>query len=65
MSASLCGGDVGIPDRIWVLTWYRDPVRGQCQAGSLTGAVASKVTGAPRFPQNGWKSFEECKGIRA
>ena len=20
--------------------------------------------GAQRFPQNGWKSFEECKGIR-
>jgi hypothetical protein len=29
------------PDRIGVLTWYRDPVWGQCQVGSLTGAVAS------------------------
>ena len=38
----------------------------QCQAGSLTGAVASLKGngGAQRFPQNGWKSFIECKGIR-
>ena len=38
----------------------------QCQMGSLTGAVASsKVTEAPKgSPQNGWKSFEECKGRR-
>ena len=25
-----------------VLTWYRDPVQGHCQLGSLTGAVASQ-----------------------
>ena len=25
----------------WNLTSYRYPVRGQCQVGSLTGAVAS------------------------
>ena len=31
----------------WNLTSYRYPVRGQCQVGSLTGAVASqKVTEA-------------------
>jgi hypothetical protein len=31
-----------------VLTCYRDPVEGQFQAGSLTGAVASqRVTEAP------------------
>ena len=30
------------PDRAVVLTWARDPGRGQCQAGSLTGAVASQ-----------------------
>ena len=23
-----------------------------------------KKAGAQRFPQNGWKSFAECKGIR-
>ena len=34
--------------------------------GSLTGAVASLKSngGAQRFPQNGWKSFAECKGTR-
>ena len=31
------------PDRAVVLTWARDPGRGQCQAGSLTGAVASQT----------------------
>ena len=37
------------PCNIGVLTSYRDPVMGQCQAGSLTGAVASqKVTEAPK-----------------
>ena len=25
-----------------VLTWYREQVRGECQVGSLTGAVASQ-----------------------
>ena len=34
---------------IEVLTTYRDPVLGQCQVGSLTGAVASqRVTEAPK-----------------
>ena len=31
------------PDRAVVLTWARDPGRGQCQVGSLTGAVASQT----------------------
>ena len=30
------------PDCVEVLTWAREPGRGQCQAGSLTGAVASQ-----------------------
>ena len=48
------------------LTRGREPVWGQCQVGSLTGAVASeRVSEAlKRFPQNGWKPFEECKGRR-
>ena len=47
------------------LTRGREPVWGQCQVGSLTGAVASEmVSEAPGFPQNGWKPFEECKGRR-
>ena len=48
------------------LTSSRDPAGGQCQVGSLTGAVASErgIGGAQRFPQNGRKPFEECKGRR-
>ncbi len=48
-----------------VLTWARDPGQGQCLAGSLTGGRLPKSNGgAQRFPQRGWKSREECKGIR-
>ena len=37
------------PAYIGALTRDRDPVRGQCQVGSLTGAVASqRVTEAPK-----------------
>ena len=37
------------PCSVGVLTLRREPARGQCQAGSLTGAVASKrVTEAPK-----------------
>ncbi|EGL81406.1 hypothetical protein CathTA2_0066 [Caldalkalibacillus thermarum TA2.A1] len=37
------------PGGIEILTRGRDPVGGQCQVGSLTGAVASqKVTEAPK-----------------
>ena len=37
------------PDGVDLLTQDRDPVRRQCQAGSLTGAVASqRVTEAPK-----------------
>ena len=47
------------------LTRGREPVWGQCQVGSLTGASLRKgIGGAQRFPQNGWKPFEECKGRR-
>ena len=37
------------PCSVGVLTLHREPVRGQCQVDSLTGAVASKrVTEAPK-----------------
>ena len=37
------------PCNVEVLTVRRDPVSGQCLAGSLTGAVASqRVTEAPK-----------------
>ena len=28
------------------------------------GRLLKSNGGAQRFPQNGWKSFDECKGIR-
>ena len=28
------------------------------------GRLRKGIGGAQRFPQNGWKPFEECKGIR-
>ena len=37
------------PDQVLALTVGRDPATGQCQVGSLTGAVASeRVTEAPK-----------------
>ena len=37
------------PFKVRILTLYRNPVQGQCQVGSLTGAVASsRVTEAPK-----------------
>ena len=52
------------PCSIGFLTSRRDPAVGQCQTGSLTGAVSKVIGGAQRFPQNGRKPFEECKGRR-
>ena len=48
--ASHTGAAVGIPPlQYWVLTSRRDPAVGQCQTGSLTGAVASeRVSEAPK-----------------
>ena len=28
------------------------------------GRLRKSIGGAQRFPQNGWKPFKECKGIR-
>ena len=43
-----------------------NPGKGQCQLGSLTGAVSSqRVTEEPnRYPQPGWQSGIERKGRR-
>ena len=38
------------PDVLDVLTWRRDPARGPCMVGSLTGAVSSQ------------RVTEECEG---
>ena len=54
------------PDRIGVLTRYREAGRGTVSGGQFDwgGRLLNDNGGAPRFPQNGWKSFGECKGIR-
>ena len=54
------------PDRIGVLTRYRESGRGTVSGGQFDwgGRLLKCNGGAPRFPQNGWKSFGECKGIR-
>ena len=54
------------PDRIGVLTCYRESGRGTVSGGQFDwgGRLLKCNGGAQRFPQNGWKSFEECKGIR-
>ena len=54
------------PDRIGVLTCHREAGEGTVSGGQFDwgGRLLKSNGGAPRFPQNGWKSFEECKGIR-
>ena len=42
------------PCSIGFLTSHRDPVVGQCQAGSLTGAVASERVSEALEVSSGW-----------
>ena len=67
MSASLRGGAGGIlPSCVGFLT--RTTYRGgeTVSGGQFDwgGRLLKGNGGAQRFPQNGWKSFIECKGIR-
>ncbi|GGG91118.1 hypothetical protein GCM10010918_57750 [Paenibacillus radicis (ex Gao et al. 2016)] len=54
------------PDRIGVLTQDRETGSGTVSGGQFDwgGRLLKCNGGAQRFPQNGWKSFGECKGIR-
>ena len=54
------------PDRIGVLTCHPESGEGTVSGGQFDwgGRLLKCNGGAQRFPQNGWKSFEECKGIR-
>ncbi len=67
MSASFGGGIGGIlPWLCWLsnplpLSWWETVSGGQFDWG---GRLLKGNGGAQRFPQNGWKSFVECKGIR-
>ena len=49
-----------------VLTDARGTGVGTLSGGQFDwgGRLLKSNGGAQRFPQNGWKSFEECKGIR-
>ena len=49
-----------------VLTETRGSGLGTLSGGQFDwgGRLLKSNGGAQRFPQNGWKSFDECKGIR-
>ena len=49
-----------------ILTGYRETGFGTLSGGQFDwgGRLLKCNGGAQRFPQNGWKSFDECKGIR-
>ena len=49
-----------------VLTETRETGLGTLSGGQFDwgGRLLKSNGGAQRFPQNGWKSFVECKGIR-
>ena len=67
MHASVRGADVGIPllfDRGSNLV--PETGMGRVSGGQFDwgGRLPKSNGGAQRFPQNGWKSFEECNGRR-
>ena len=65
--ASRHGAAVGIPPlQYWIsnqqpLTGWGTMSGGEFDWG---GRLRKGIGGAQRFPQNGWKPFEECKGRR-
>ena len=65
--ASLAGGAVGIPlfccrsSNLQQLSWAGTVSGGQFDWG---GRLLKSNGGAQRYPQNGWKPFEERKGRR-
>ena len=51
---------------VGILTECREPGFGTVSGGQFDwgGRLLKSNGGAQRFPQNGWKSFVECKGTR-
>ena len=51
---------------IGILTWARETGQWTVSGGQFDwgGRLRKSNGGAQRYPQNGWKSFEECKGRR-
>ena len=67
MHASVRGVDVGIPllcDRGSNLVSRTGTGRVSGGQFDWGGRLPKSNGGAQRFPQNGWKSFEECNGRR-
>ena len=67
MCASIRGGNGGILP--WLYDHSNPPrlARGETVSGGQFdwgGRLLKSNGGAQRFPQNGWKSFAECKGTR-
>ena len=66
-NASFGGGVGGILPSLYDhsnphhLAWWETVSGGQFDWG---GRLLKSNGGAQRFPQNGWKSFAECKGTR-
>jgi hypothetical protein len=54
------------PDDTEILTGGHEAGHGTLLGGQFDwgGRLLKCNGGAQRFPQNGWKSFEECKGRR-
>ena len=67
MDASLCRVAVGIPPLYcWISNLRPLSGRGTMPDGEFDwgGRLRKSIGGAQRFPQNGWKPFEERKGRR-
>ena len=67
MDASLCRVAVGIPPLYcWISNLRPLSGRGTMSGGEFDwgGRLRKCIGGAQRFPQNGWKPFEERKGRR-
>ena len=67
MDASLYGVTVGIPPlQYWISNLRQLSCRGTMSGGEFDwgGRLRKGIGGAQRFPQNGRKPFEECKGRR-
>ena len=54
------------PDSTEILTGGHETGHGTMLGGQFDwgGRLLKSNGGVQRFPQNGWKSFEECKGKR-
>ena len=64
---SCTGVAVGIPPlRYWISNLQPLAGWGTMSGGEFDwgGRLRKGIGGAQRFPQNGWKPFEECKGRR-